>query len=108
MRKASFGFSLVVIAAVVAVVGCASGTAERGTTSKSRWCSYEVTSSRCEEIRRADTVCFQCNGAANCPDRRSKKVKVGYKGHECVIKLGNRLSETCSDCSTGKKVVELD
>lgn len=103
MKKIQVVLCLVMSAATLAVLGCAN----ESTTAKTRWCSYEVATSRCKEIRRADHVCFVCSGAATCPDRRGQQVKVRYKGHDCVIKLGNRLSETCADCKEGKEVVEV-
>jgi hypothetical protein len=106
MTKMSFTLLPLTFAACFTLLGCQTQSSDQ-TTTRRRWCSYAVAASSCEQIRKDDTVCFVCEGAANCRDRRKQTVKVGYKGHECKITLGKQLSETCADCKEGKKVVEL-
>jgi hypothetical protein len=107
MTKISLALLPLTLATCFILPGCQTQSSNQPSTSR-RWCSYQVAASDCREIRKDDTVCFVCAGASNCPDRRKQTVKVGYKGHECKITLGNRLSETCADCKTGMKVVELN
>lgn len=106
MTKISLALLPLTLATCFILLGCQTQSSDQATTRR-RWCSYAVIVSHCEQITTDDTVCFVCEGAANCPDRRKQTVKVGYKGHECKITLGKRLFETCADCKEGKKVVEL-
>jgi hypothetical protein len=94
---------LIVAAFLCAFASCTKNTNEP-TEKAALYCSYEVVSSDCADIRRADTVCFACASGGSCKDRRDEQVSVTYNGKTCNIKLGNKLSESCQKCTEGKIV----
>ena len=107
MTKISATLLSLTLAACFASPGCTTYPGDQESTKPKRWCLYEVASSNCPEIRRGDVVCFICVDTTVCKDRRNQQVKVRYKEKECIIKLGNRLSDRCVPCGDGKEVVEL-
>jgi hypothetical protein len=72
---------------------------------KFRWCVYSITASDCGAIKAGEKICFLCN--PSCPAfNNGQKVKVGIRGNECVVTIGNLLSP-CGSCD-GQPAAILD
>lgn len=72
---------------------------------KFRWCVYGITASDCTAIRAGQNICFLCN--PSCPSFAvGQKVKVGIRGNECVVTIGNMVSN-CGPCN-GQPAAILD
>jgi len=72
---------------------------------KFQWCVYGITASDCDAIRPGQNICFLCR--PSCPNFAvGQKVKIGVRGHECVVTIGNKVSD-CGPCN-GQPVAILD